>query len=62
MLKVIEKQDGREAGKEHLLLDEIAREGARLRRRDLSEREYVYVWVDGIHSISGWTMIGSVPW
>lgn len=29
MLKVVEKQDGREAGEEHLLLDEIAREGAR---------------------------------
>jgi transposase-like protein len=29
MLKVIEKQDGREAGEEYLRLDEIAREGAR---------------------------------
>ncbi len=29
MLKVIEKQDAREAGEELLLLDEIAREGAR---------------------------------
>ncbi|MBV8773422.1 MAG: hypothetical protein JO166_14000 [Deltaproteobacteria bacterium] len=29
MLKVVEKQDGREAGEEHLLLEEIAREGAR---------------------------------
>jgi hypothetical protein len=29
MLKVIEKQDEREAGEEFLLLDEIAREGAR---------------------------------
>lgn len=29
MLKVVEKQDGREAGEEFLLLDEIAREGAR---------------------------------
>ena len=29
MLKVVEKRDGREAGEEFLLLDEIAREGAR---------------------------------
>ena len=29
MLKVVEKQDGREASEEHLLLDEIARKGAR---------------------------------
>ncbi len=29
MLKVIEKRDEREAGEELLLLDEIAREGAR---------------------------------
>ena len=29
MLKVVEKQDEREAGEEHLRLDEIAREGAR---------------------------------
>jgi putative transposase len=29
MLKVVEKRDGREAGEEHLLLDEIVREGAR---------------------------------
>ena len=29
MLKVVEKQDAREAGEELLLLDEIAREGAR---------------------------------
>src|SRR5215472_3863183 len=29
MLKVVEKRDGREAGEELLLLDEIVREGAR---------------------------------
>jgi hypothetical protein len=29
MLKVVEKQDAREAGEELLLLDAIAREGAR---------------------------------
>ena len=29
MLKVVEKRDGREAGEDVLLLDEIAREGAR---------------------------------
>jgi putative transposase len=29
MLKVVEKRDRREAGEEFLLLDEIAREGAR---------------------------------
>jgi hypothetical protein len=28
MLKIVEKQDAREAGEELLLLDEIAREGA----------------------------------
>jgi hypothetical protein len=29
MLKVVEKRNGREAGEELLVLDEIAREGAR---------------------------------
>jgi transposase-like protein len=32
------------------------------RRRDLSGRDYVYVWVDGIHFNIRWTMIGSARW
>jgi transposase-like protein len=32
------------------------------RKRDLSGREYVYVWVEVCTSTSVWMMIGSAPW
>lgn len=31
-------------------------------RRDLSDRDFVYVWVDGIHSTSAWTTTACARW